>query len=215
MKIAFLRADKIFFGERFDKPVKTVTIRDYHFEIFDRDFFFDSKTQKVKSTKSDGVVFIYIKVEGFLCRAISALNLESTLKRMESDAEMVDSFYSRCLAAVKNPDAYNVEKRNQKEFKQKENDARAKAQLESKLKEEKEESERLVNGLKSYFLGNMVGWDIFEYGCKKFDIKIPIRTLGAARKSIDTLNNSYRFRVVGNSKVYESLNKYVSALNEC
>lgn len=228
-QLAFFYPLKLFVG---DAPAKVVprekTITHFNFLIFDGyNVYFDTKKEKIRiqETLADhngerNCYFIEL-TEGVYTFFRTGCN-DTRIEWMLLDGyqrTVISAELERGRAAYNDPAQYEIDAKKDHE----ERLARIKVEREQRDKEQSEQQARraaavekeIQDNIIKFKSGEMIDWDIFEEICKRNNIRIPIQTLGAARKNVSSVSKT-SFCVLGKSRpngVFDAARRLMDSLS--
>lgn len=175
--------------------------------------YVDSKKEKIKYEKSIISTF-FMKIEDDMyVYTTQADDLQHFIRRFDMGnwGELLNQQIEKYKEIFQNVEQYNEEKQNElarkKQERLKELEELDRRALEKARKELEELEHALAQAKESFLNGGQISFFHFEMLCNRYDVKIPIRTLGAARKHIVTIGKD-------RSSVYKSLNSIFIYSNE-
>ena len=203
MKFAFHRADFLAIGERNINPVKEFSIEDYKLIVFDKSIYYNSVEKRVVAEKSDAF-YVFMEVEGCLCQIAVGMDLDRLIEQLHSAKDQIPSWIENKAEGIKDIEGYNRTMAQIKEERKADAIRREKEAEEREAKALADKQLEFKNGLENYKNGQMIDWETFEYWCGVFDINIPIKTLGSARKSLFGINRAGQLQFDRDSSIGKS-----------
>lgn len=213
MKFAFKTPTGIHFAARNIKPVTILKVGEINCYVFDKNIYISEGKVKYLNPKLDHYVkeffSVFAEFDGHLMNLRHFHNepiqkIEEFLTNNIAQIKIWRQEYSKLFANVEqyNQNCLNkiAEKNRKRETEEKQRQIREeKAQIE----EEKEAAE-------TFKKGEFISWPQFEMLCKKHQIEIPARTLGAARNNIKQINKNRTVRHI--NRPPQKLGFYVDLL---
>lgn len=188
MKIAFQFPAKFVFAESKVEPRKV----DSEFPLYSFDnqnVYFCTKKEKVVHAKAEfNSYFLFINNHLFYFRTDG--DDASAILRLNDLGERYENAFKKYYEYVNDPIAYVQEQAEIRERRRLEREATDREQQEQTERRAKASQEAFESALYEYKKGKHISWVHFERACKEYNLNIPIKTMGWARKHLTKIGSN-------------------------
>lgn len=223
MKFAFKLPTGIQICERTVKPAFTFNIEGVDFFAFDKNIYFSKGKVSTKNVELTNYVALYFSLfaqfDGHLFHLCNFTNKteEDCKDFIKNNIAQIHAWEKEYSEALGNLTEYNIKLEKEHKEQRAENEKqREKRKQEAEQRDQERKNAILCESIKAesdYLDGKMISWDHFEDICARYNVKLPIRTLGAARKRVTALSKNRHVRFSG-SKSPSFISPYISKLNK-
>lgn len=199
LQILFNRKAALFETSRKSEPIQILTVKGVEFHVFDVQIYFDTFSLKGKTKKlDDDSRRVWLKIDEDTLSYAGGLffgqNIEDFVKMIESSG--LQRIVNELKDIKDNLSEYNSKIDSETEKRKIE---RLEREEQKRLEEEKSQrrfEEYILKSEELYKKGEYIQSDALEEIFKKYNVKVPLRTLGWIRRSLIEIrkDGSFKFR---------------------